>query len=73
MFFLSLFFSFLRNFAVLASWFRLKYPHIALGAVAASAPILYFDTDDAEKFTSEMHDPCTRSRYLQERTTQKHL
>ena len=31
------------------------------------------DSDDAEKFTSEMHDPCTRSRYLQERTTQKHL
>ena len=30
-------------------------------------------SDDAEKFTSEMHDPCTRSRYLQERTTQKHL
>ena len=29
--------------------------------------------DDAEKFTSEMHDPCARSRYLQERTTQKHL
>lgn len=29
---------------MLASWFRLKYPHIALGAVASSAPILYFDT-----------------------------
>ena len=29
--------------------------------------------DDAEKFTSEMHDPCARSRCLQERTTQKHL
>nr|GMD25467.1 lysosomal Pro-X carboxypeptidase-like [Ipomoea batatas] len=28
---------------VLASWFRLKYPHIALGALASSAPILYFD------------------------------
>ena len=24
-------------------------------------------------FTSEMHDPCARSRCLQERTTQKHL
>ena len=33
-------------------------------------PIEY---DDAEKFTSEMHDPCTYSRGLQERTTQKHL
>ncbi|GMY23091.1 lysosomal Pro-X carboxypeptidase-like [Fagus crenata] len=28
---------------MLASWFRLKYPHVALGAIASSAPILYFD------------------------------
>ncbi|GLT80823.1 hypothetical protein SLA2020_522390 [Shorea laevis] len=26
----------------LATWFRLKYPHIAVGALASSAPILYF-------------------------------
>ena len=30
-------------YAVLASWFRLKYPHITIGALASSAPILYFD------------------------------
>ncbi|KAF8034747.1 hypothetical protein BT93_C0913 [Corymbia citriodora subsp. variegata] len=28
---------------MLASWFQLKYPHVALGALASSAPILYFD------------------------------
>ncbi|XP_059639254.1 uncharacterized protein LOC132281573 [Cornus florida] len=28
---------------MLATWFRLHYPHIALGALASSAPILYFD------------------------------
>ncbi|KAF3565604.1 hypothetical protein DY000_02013782 [Brassica cretica] len=30
-------------FLALADWFRLKYPHIAIGALASSAPILQFD------------------------------
>ncbi|KAG0484064.1 hypothetical protein HPP92_012148 [Vanilla planifolia] len=28
---------------MLASWFHLKFPHIVIGALASSAPILYFD------------------------------
>ena len=32
-----------------------------------------FRVDDAIKLTSEMHDPCARSRHLQKRTKQEHL
>ena len=35
--------------------------------------LLVLMIDDAEKFTSEMHDSCARSRCLQKITTQKHL
>lgn len=33
----------LMSLTVLASWMRLKYPHIAIGALASSAPILQFE------------------------------
>ena len=35
---------------MLAAWFRQKYPHIIVGAVAASAPVLAFGSWDSSKY-----------------------
>ncbi|KAL3755596.1 hypothetical protein ACJRO7_002620 [Eucalyptus globulus] len=34
---------FIENAAMPAAWFRLKYPHIAIGALSSSSPVLNFD------------------------------
>ncbi|XP_058754529.1 uncharacterized protein LOC131627708 [Vicia villosa] len=42
---------------MLAAWFRLKYPHVAIGALASSAPLLYFDNITPQ---SAYYDVVTR-------------
>ncbi|KAA8516774.1 hypothetical protein F0562_017028, partial [Nyssa sinensis] len=43
---------------MLAAWFRLKYPHVTIGALASSAPILYFDniTSQYSFYNTITHD-----------------
>ncbi|KAJ1477814.1 peptidase S28, partial [Baffinella frigidus] len=45
---------------MLASWFRLKYPHVVVGAIAASAPILAFPGLDVKWDTSSYWAVVTR-------------
>jgi hypothetical protein len=58
----------LEMYAVLAAWFRIKYPHIAIGAVAASAPILQFEdivpTDTFYRIVSSDFKVCRISPLL---------
>lgn len=43
---------------MLAAWFRLKYPHIAIGAISSSAPILQFE-DIASPYSFMTRFPTT--------------
>lgn len=52
-------------FVVLAAWMRLKYPHIAIGALAASAPVLQFeDVVPPETFYNIVSNDFKVSAYL---------
>ncbi|MCL7035378.1 hypothetical protein MKW94_015986 [Papaver nudicaule] len=69
---------------MLAAWFRLKYPHVALGALASSAPILGFQgivspysfnniiTQDFKGESENCYKVIKESWKLIEETEQKH-
>lgn len=58
---------------MLAAWMRLKYPHVSIGAIASSAPILQFEdivptdsyykivSDDFKRESSECYDVIQQS------------
>ncbi|CAM8889275.1 unnamed protein product [Rhodiola kirilowii] len=53
---------------MLSAWMRLKYPHVVLGALASSAPILYFDgltpEDAYDKVVSKEYKEISENCYL---------
>ncbi|KAI3994452.1 hypothetical protein MKX01_012709 [Papaver californicum] len=69
---------------MLAAWFRLKYPHVAIGALASSAPILGFQgivspysfnniiTQDFKDVSENCYKVIKESWDLIEETEQKH-
>ena len=55
------------------NWWLECYQGVPIGPPHTISAKIAIRDDYAEKFTSEIHDPCARSRYLQKRTKQEHL